>query len=62
MTEREEIDWLRVELNKRNKEIIKLSSFLVLHFKRDIDEYHKKNPEADSACEFAIEILKKLVL
>lgn len=62
MTEREEIDWLRVELNKRNKEIEKLSSFLILHFKRDVKEYHDKNPEADSACEFAIEILKKLVL
>ncbi len=62
MTEREEIDWLRAELNKRNKEIEKLSSFLVLHFKRDVKEHHDKNPEEDSACKFAIAILKKVVL
>lgn len=62
MTEREEIDALRALLIKQNKEIEKLSSFLTLHFKRDVKEYHDKNPEADSACEFAIEILKKLVV
>jgi hypothetical protein len=62
MTEREEIDWLRALVKKHAKDVEKLSHFLFIHFKRDIDEYHKKNPEADSPCEFAIEILKKAIL
>lgn len=62
MDDRDEIDALRDLLNRQTKDIAKLSTFLLLHFKRDVKEYNDKNPEADSACEFAIEILKKQVL